>query len=505
MNKKLLTLLLICSIFIPVFSIPTAGAQEGGLGGRTLVVAHDVNFPPFEYLDGDKYTGFDLDLLNAIAEVGNFKVDLRPMDFNGIIPALQAGQVDMAIAAMTIKPEREEVVDFSIPYFRTGLVLAVAPDNNDIVNPEDLQGKSIATKIGTSGDAYIRELPYADKIHISTYEGNTETYLAVINGINDATINDDSTLRYYIATEGKDKLKVVGDLLTGDDYGIAVPKGNSDVVDVVNAALLTLAENGAYAELYQKWFGVEPSLVPGQFTKNPTLGGRTLVVAHDVNFPPFEYLDGDKYTGFDLDLLNAIAEVGNFKVDLRPMDFNGIIPALQAGQVDMAIAAMTIKPEREEVVDFSIPYFRTGLVLAVAPDNNDIVNPEDLQGKSIATKIGTSGDAYIRELPYADKIHISTYEGNTETYLAVINGINDATINDDSTLRYYIATEGKDKLKVVGDLLTGDDYGIAVPKGNSDVVDVVNAALLTLAENGAYAELYQKWFGVEPSLVPGQY
>jgi glutamine transport system substrate-binding protein len=244
---------------------PTSGAGSEGLGGKTLVVAHDVNFPPFEFLQNDVYTGFDLDILNAIAEVGNFEVDSRAMDFNGIIPALQANQVDLSIAAMTIKPEREEVIDFSIPYFRTGLVLAVKPDNNDIVNPEDLKGKKVAVKIGTSGDAYIRELPYANEIEISTFDSNNDTYLAVINGNVDATINDDSTLRYYIASEGPGTLKVVGELLTGDDYGIAVPSGQTETLEVINNALLTLAENGTYDELYQKWFGVEPALRPGQY------------------------------------------------------------------------------------------------------------------------------------------------------------------------------------------------------------------------------------------------
>lgn len=243
----------------------------------------------------------------------------------------------------------------------------------------------------------------------------------------------------------------------------------------------------------------------GEQASVPDLGGETLVVAHDVNFPPFEFLQGDEYTGFDLDLLNAIAEVANFTPDYRAMDFNGIIPALQANQVDMAVAAMTIREDREEVVDFSTPYFRTGLVLAVKPDNNEIVNPEDLVGKSIAVKIGTSGDAYIRDLPYADEIQIDTYDSNNDTYLAVINGNDDATINDDSTLRFYINQEGEGSLKIVGELLTGDDYGIAVPEGNTETLEAVNAALMQLVADGTYDQIYEKWFGEAPQMRPGEF
>lgn len=248
-----------------------------------------------------------------------------------------------------------------------------------------------------------------------------------------------------------------------------------------------------------------PATSDGGETSGEGLGGEKLVIAHDVNFPPFEFLKDDSYTGFDLDLMNEIAKVANFEIEYRPMDFNGIIPALQANQVDMSIAAMTIKPEREEVIDFSTAYFRTGLVLAVTPDNTDIVNPEDLKGKTIAVKIGTSGEAFIRELPYANEINIATFDSNNDTYLAVINGNVDATINDDSTLRYYIASEGPGTLKVVGELLTGDDYGIAVPSGQTETLNAINAALLELAENGKYDELYEKWFGVKPDVRPGEY
>ena len=236
-----------------------------GLGGKTLIVAHDVNFPPFEFLEADNYVGFDIDLMNALAEEGNFKIDSRPMDFNGIIPALQANQVDMSIAAMTIKAEREEVIDFSIAYFRTGIVIAVSPDNTDITTTEDLKGKTVAVKIGASGESFIRELPFADEIDIVTFDSNNDTYLAVQTGSADATVNDDSTLRYYITTEGNGKLKVVGDLLTGDNYGIAVPQGQTETLKVINAALLELVKNGTYDKIYEKWLGVKPEVHPGEY------------------------------------------------------------------------------------------------------------------------------------------------------------------------------------------------------------------------------------------------
>ena len=90
-------------------------------------------------------------------------------------------------------------------------------------------------------------------------------YLAVINGIADAMINDDSTVRYYIKTSGADTLKIVGDLLTGDDYGIAIPKDQTELLTAINNGLKELVKNGIYDKLYQKWFGVIPVYRPGEF------------------------------------------------------------------------------------------------------------------------------------------------------------------------------------------------------------------------------------------------
>ena len=81
----------------------------------------------------------------------------------------------------------------------------------------------------------------------------------MINGNDDATINDDSTLRYYIAQEGQGNLKVVGDLLTGDDYGIAVPKGNPDTLNAMDAAIKQLVDDGTYDQIYQKWLEKNPN------------------------------------------------------------------------------------------------------------------------------------------------------------------------------------------------------------------------------------------------------
>src|SRR5690606_1383678 len=114
-----------------------------------LVVATDTAFVPFEFKEGDKYVGFDIDLWDAIATEIGVTYTLQPMDFNGIIPALQTKQVDVALAGITIKEERQKVIDFSDGYYDSGFLLMV-PVDSDIKGAEDLKGKILAVKTGTS-------------------------------------------------------------------------------------------------------------------------------------------------------------------------------------------------------------------------------------------------------------------------------------------------------------------------------------------------------------------
>ena len=140
-----------------LFSLATAFAIGiGAAQADDLIVATDTAFVPFEFKEGDKYVGFDIDLWDAIAQEIGVTYELRPMDFAGIIPALQTGQVDVALAGITIKPERQEVIDFSDGYYDSGLLLMV-PADSKITSSADLAGKTLAVKTGTSSSDYAEE------------------------------------------------------------------------------------------------------------------------------------------------------------------------------------------------------------------------------------------------------------------------------------------------------------------------------------------------------------
>ncbi|ACN15394.1 GlnH3 [Desulforapulum autotrophicum HRM2] len=224
---------------------------------KNITVATDTNFPPFEFKDPKTghHTGFDVELWNAIAQDMGIEYDLQPMDFNGIIPGLQSGQLDAGIAGITIKPERAKVVDFSDPYYNAGLLLLVKADRTDITKVEDLEGKVVATKLGTTSDDFLKKNAKAKEIKL--YPNNDAMFMELMMGGADAVMFDSPVIANYVREVGKDRVKVVGPLYMGQSYGIGFPKG-SPLVDKVNKSLKKLKDNGDYRTLYLKWFNTEP-------------------------------------------------------------------------------------------------------------------------------------------------------------------------------------------------------------------------------------------------------
>jgi len=230
-----------------------------------------------------------------------------------------------------------------------------------------------------------------------------------------------------------------------------------------------------------------------------TIGGNAfaekLRVGVDTAFVPFEFKGKDgKYTGFDVDLWAAIAKRINVEYDLVPMDFNGLIPGLTTGNLDVVLAAIFIKSSREKAIDFSHPYFRAGLKVMVRTENTDINGPLDLKGKIVAVKTGTATVEYVDTLG-AKKI--TKFPNIDQAYLEVVTGGADAAMHDTPNVLYYIKTAGQGRVKAVGADVKAAFYGIGFQQG-SELRDKTNVALLEMMEDGEYDKLYIKWFGSAP-------
>lgn len=258
MKKFSLLLVLLAAMLIMAAcgsddSSDSSGGGEGSSEEKTYKVGIDTTYPPFEFEEGGEYTGIDIDLINAIADSQEFAIKFEPMDFGGIIPALQANQLDVAIAGMSITDERKKVVDFSDPYFDAGLSLVVSADNNDITSLEDLEGKTVAVKSGTTGSKFAMDNESKYGYTVAQFEDSPSMFQEVSNGNADVLLEDYPVIAYAIAESGLE-LKTAGERLTGDQYGIAVLKGeNADLLEKINTGLQELRDSGEYDEILNKY------------------------------------------------------------------------------------------------------------------------------------------------------------------------------------------------------------------------------------------------------------
>ncbi|MCH3950212.1 MAG: basic amino acid ABC transporter substrate-binding protein [Acidaminococcus sp.] len=224
---------------------------------KELVVGTNPSFAPFEFTDKKDGTimGFDIDLINALAKKAGFeKVTIKNIAFDGLIPSLEAGNIDATITGMSITEERKKKVNFTDPYYESGLMAIVKKDNNSINSLDDLKGKTIAVQLGTTGAKYAETIPEAK---VKTFDSSDLACLELKNGGADAVVSDLPVLQYFLKQGGSKYAKSVGTPKKGDFYGIATAKSNKELCEKLNKALAELKQSGEYQKIYDKWFKAE--------------------------------------------------------------------------------------------------------------------------------------------------------------------------------------------------------------------------------------------------------
>ncbi|WP_445630955.1 ABC transporter permease subunit [Nostoc sp. DSM 114167] len=276
-------------VFVGFSCLLLAGCAGNSSAGKTLRVATEPAFPPFEFQGkGGELQGFSIDLMNAIASSANFKVNFQSLPFDGIIPALQAKTVDAAISSITITEERAKTVSFSRPYFKAGLAIAIRADNQEITGFDSLKNKKIAVQIGTTGAAKAKSIP---GVQIRSFDSAPLALQELLNGNVDAVINDAPVTLYAINTGNLQGIKVVQKLLTEEFYGIATAK-NSQNLTLINDGLDRVLKNGTYSQIYQKWFKVEPPSLPAKspFENQTNAGASKILTSISVILQAFPSL-----------------------------------------------------------------------------------------------------------------------------------------------------------------------------------------------------------------------
>jgi len=232
-------------------TILVAGLILPGCSGDTgkIRVATDATWPPFEYVDTqtNEIVGFDIDLFNAIAEKAGLEVEWINVEWDPLLAGVAQGTYDAAISSITIKEERKADMDFSDPYYVAGQII-VAKTDSDITGAAGLVGKKVGVQSGTTGDDEVSAM---DGVEVTGYDEIGMAFVALMNNQVDAVVCDTPVASGYV--NKYDTLKTVGEVLTTEEYGIAMPKGSDELMKKVNDALAEVVADGVIDQLVQKW------------------------------------------------------------------------------------------------------------------------------------------------------------------------------------------------------------------------------------------------------------
>lgn len=257
------------AVFLLLLVSPLPALAQNGLArvkqSGELRIGTDATYPPFESAENGQYTGFDIDIANAIARELGVKPTYINSGFDGIFPALQNGTFDIVISSVTITPERSAQMLFTDPYYDSGNLISVKKETQGISGPADLAGKTVGVQINTTGQFYLEK---QKGVTVKQYNTMDLAFLDLQNNRIDAVVGDAPTLKYMIAQSFRD-LKTVGQPFTDEKFGIAVARGNQDLVDAINVALKKIRASGEYDQINQKYFGVEAEKVLAQESEKP--------------------------------------------------------------------------------------------------------------------------------------------------------------------------------------------------------------------------------------------
>lgn len=230
----------------------------------------------------------------------------------------------------------------------------------------------------------------------------------------------------------------------------------------------------------------------------PLVQSGKLVTCTHLSYKPFQFSEGDKTVGFDVDLVDLIAKDLGVTQQIFDTPFETITSgtSFNANQCDLAAAGMTITDERKQAIDFSDPYFNAEQALLVKKGSN-LKSLADLKGKKLGVQQDTTGEKYANDNAAANGYTVVQFEDLPLSETAVRTGAVDAVINDNGVL-YDYAKEFPDT-EVTTEFPTNEKYGIGVKKGNTALLTKINEVLKKAKDNGEYDKIYEKWFGKKPT------
>lgn len=247
----------------PAAPAASAPAAAPAAAARVYVVGTDAAYAPFESQnEKGEIVGFDIEVVKAAARKAGIEVKFLNTPWEGIFNSVAQGDRDLLISAITITPERRQTLDFSDPYFDAKQLIAVKNDSK-IAKLTDLAKLKVGVQNGTTGDEVITKLQGKDSPNVKRFESTPLALKEMESGGVDAVVADNGVVVHYVANNPDSKFKIISDSsFSSEQYGIAVKKGNTELLEKINKGLAGIKADGTYNQIYTQYFGAPPAAVP---------------------------------------------------------------------------------------------------------------------------------------------------------------------------------------------------------------------------------------------------
>ncbi len=249
--KKIIAMLLALMLMISGIAV-FASCDKKEEEKPVIKMATNAYFKPYEYYDGDKIVGIDAEIAAAIAEKLGMELQIVDMEFNSIITAVNEGSVDFGMAGMTVTEKRLQEVDFSISY-ANGVQAIIVKEGSPITCADDLYAEGanykVGVQLGTTGDIYATDDFGAE--NVTTYSNGNEAVLALLGGSVDCVIIDNEPAKALVAANAG--LKILDTSYANEDYAICIKKGNAELLEKINNAIMELTDDGTIQGIINKY------------------------------------------------------------------------------------------------------------------------------------------------------------------------------------------------------------------------------------------------------------
>ena len=482
MNKLLWLLPL---LFLGAILLPACSKKQADDKDKPLIVACEASTSPYCYYRGKDASpavaGVDIDIIEEIAKELGRPVQYRIVTLQQVVSLVEQGKADIGVAGMTITPQRSRRVLFSAPYDVSSQVIVV-PKGSGIADASMLQNARVAAQEGTTNLDLLRSS--FDSEYVLPFLTQEDINQALIENRADAAVMDRLQAELLVRTTG-DSFKILDKSLSEDQYGLAFGKQNTALAETANKVIDRLKKDGSIEKSRIRHFETVNQLGTGAKVEEQV---EPFVLCVESSFAPFVFWDDNHLVGIDIEMAEAIAAELKRPLIIKIVPFIDVIPLVESGAADMGASGISITPERQERVLFSVPY-EDGVRRILVRDDSPYKTVKDLEGKVIGAKKGTTNEAFALTLLHASTEH---FDNEAQGISGLLNGVIEAYIDDESQAD-LAADKYIGKVRILDLDVPPEEYGFVFPKDAGEIKAVADRIITEKREKGELVKLFEKY------------